>query len=65
MTPIELQNGLIDAYQSFYSRSKSLRHIAQGELFYGIETLYVRFLFNKIINQNQDYLEYLEKISKK
>jgi len=63
MTPIELQNGIIDAYQSFYSRAKSLKYISRGEIFYGIETTYVRYLFRRIINQNQEYLDYLEKIS--
>lgn len=63
MTPIELQNGIIDAYQSFYSGSKILNHIKNIELFYGLEILYVNFLFRKIIKQNKDYLEYLERIS--
>lgn len=63
MTPLELQNGIIDAYQSFYSGSKILKHIKNFELFYGLETLYVNFLFRKIIKQNRNYLEYLERIS--
>jgi hypothetical protein len=65
MTPLELQEGIIDAYQSFYSNSKVFSHFGHGEIFYGLETLYVKYLFKKIIRQNYDYLEYLEKISKK
>jgi hypothetical protein len=64
MTPLELQDGIIDAYQDFYFRSKSLRHILHGEIFYGLEITYVRYLFRRIIRQNQEYLDYLEKISK-
>jgi radical SAM superfamily enzyme YgiQ (UPF0313 family) len=63
MTPLELQEGIIDAYQGFYSNSKMFSHLGHAEFFYGLETLYVRLLFRKIISQNQDYLEYLEKIS--
>lgn len=63
MTAIELQNGIIDAYQSFYSSSKILNHLKRAEFFYGIETLYVKHLFKKIIRQNQEYLDYLNKIS--
>ena len=63
MTPLELQNGLIDAYQGFYSGSKIIKHLRHLELFYGLETLYVKHLFNKIIRQNKEYLEFLEKIS--
>jgi len=65
MTPIELQEGIIGAYQNFYSNSKIINHLDHGEIFYGLETLYVKYLFKKIIRQNYGYLEYLEKISKK
>ena len=64
MTPYELQEGVISAYQSFYSNSKILSHLRKGEIFYGFGTLYVKFLFKKIIRQNQDYLDYLMKVSK-
>lgn len=63
MTPLELEEGIIDAYQGFYSNSKILSHLGHGEIFYGLETLYVKYLFKKIIRQNSEYLEYLEKIS--
>jgi radical SAM superfamily enzyme YgiQ (UPF0313 family) len=63
MTALELQEGVIDAYQSFYSNSKILKHLKRGEIFYGLETLYVKFLFKKIIRQNQDYLDYLASVS--
>ena len=63
MTPLELQQGIISAYQNFYSNSKILNHLKHGEIFYGIETLYVKHLFKKIIRQNEDYLDYLANIS--
>jgi len=63
MTPYELQEGIISAYKNFYSNAKILHHIRRGEFFYGFETLYVKFLFKKIIRQNEDYLDYLSGIS--
>ena len=63
MTPLELQEGIISAYQNFYSNSKIINHLKHGEIFYGIETLYVKHLFKKIIKQNEDYLDYLANIS--
>ena len=62
MSPLELQEGIIDAYQDFYSGSKVLHHLVHAEFFYGLETYYVRMLFKKIINQNKDYLEYLNNV---
>ncbi len=63
MTPYELQEGVISAYQNYYSNSKIINHFKRGEFFYGFETLYVKHLFKKIIKQNEDYLEYLSSIS--
>ncbi len=63
MTPYELQDGVISAYNDFYSRSKVISHIAKGEFFYCFQILYVRHLFKKIIRENRDYLDYLDKIS--
>jgi radical SAM superfamily enzyme YgiQ (UPF0313 family) len=62
MTPLELQEGIISAYQNYYSNSKVIHHITNLEFFYGFETLYIKHLFKKIIRQNEDYLEYLDKI---
>lgn len=62
MTPYELQEGIISAYQNFYSNSKILNHFRNREFFYGLSTLYVKHLFKKIIKQNEDYLEYLDNI---
>lgn len=63
MSPYELQEGLISAFENFYSKTKSMHHIMKGEFFYGLETFYVRHLFKKIIQENVDYLEYLRKLS--
>lgn len=62
MSAYELQEGLISAYENFYSNTKVLHHITRGEFFYGFETLYVKSLFKKIIHENEEYLEYLSKI---
>ena len=63
MTPYELQEGIIYAYENFYSNSKIFNHLGKLELFYGFETLYVKHLFKKIIKQNEDYLDYLAGVS--
>jgi len=63
MSPYELQQGIISAYENFYSGKKILHHFGKGELFYGFETFYVRFLFKNIIRQNEEYLDYLDGIS--
>ncbi len=62
MSPYELQQGIISAYENFYSTTKIFHHMSKGELFYGFECLYVKFLFKKIIRQNEEYLEYLSTI---
>lgn len=63
MTPYELQEGIISAFEDFYSNSKGLFHIGKGEFFYGIQTFYFKTLIKKIIRQNQDYLGYLDRLS--
>jgi len=63
MTPFELQEGVISAYDNFYSRSKSINHFKKAEFFYGFSNLYVRHLFRNIIKENQYFLDYLEGIS--
>jgi radical SAM superfamily enzyme YgiQ (UPF0313 family) len=63
MTPYELQEGIISAYENFYSSSKAFHHFKNGEFFYGLEAIYVKHLARKIIKENEDYLDYLEKIS--
>jgi radical SAM superfamily enzyme YgiQ (UPF0313 family) len=63
MTALELQEGIIQAFQDFYSNSKIINHFIKGEAFYSFETLYVKHLIKKIIKGNQDYLNYLENIS--
>jgi len=63
MTPYELQDGVISAFDDFYSTSKTIKHIRKGEFFYSFETLYFRHLIKKIIKENKDYLNYLDNIS--
>ena len=63
MTPYELQEGIISAYENFYSNSKVFHHFRNGEFFYGLEAFYVKHLSKKIIKENEDYLIYLDKIS--
>jgi radical SAM superfamily enzyme YgiQ (UPF0313 family) len=64
MTPLELQEGVIDSFQDFYSNKKIWNHLMRREFYYGIGTFYVRHLFKRIIKENQGYLEYLKKIKK-
>jgi radical SAM superfamily enzyme YgiQ (UPF0313 family) len=63
MTPYELQEGVISAYDNFYSRSKSINHLKKAEFFYGFSTFYVRHLFKNIIKENREFLDYLDSIS--
>ena len=63
MTPYELQEGIIYAFENYYSNSKILHHIRHGQFFYGIETLYFKTLIRRIIKQNQDYLDYLSRLN--
>ena len=63
MTPYELQEGVIESFENFYSRSKIFHHFMKGQFFYGIQTMYFRFLIKKIVRQNYEYLEYLSKFS--
>jgi len=59
MSPYELQEGIISAFENFYSNSKVINHIRRGEFFYGLGTLYFKVLIKRIIRQNEDYLDYL------
>jgi len=64
MTPLELQQGVIDAFQSFYSGKKILHHFSQGELFIAGQTTAFKLLIKRIIHRHQYYLEYLEEKEK-
>jgi len=65
MTPYELQEGIISAYENFYSTSKAFQHFKNGEFFYGLEAFYVKHLTKKIIRENEDYLDFLDGVSVK
>jgi hypothetical protein len=65
MTALELQEGVIDSFQDFYSSKKILIHFLRREFFYGFSTFNVRYLFKKIVKDNHDYLDYLGKIKNK
>jgi radical SAM superfamily enzyme YgiQ (UPF0313 family) len=63
MTPLELQEGIISAFEQYYSSKKIVHHLKYRQVFYSIQTLLFRILIERIIRQNQEYLEYLETIS--
>ncbi len=64
MSALELQEGVISAFENFYSTAKAFHHFSRGEFFYGAETVYVRHLFKRIIRENEAYLEYLQTLSR-
>jgi len=59
MTPYELQEGVVNSYEDFYSNKKAFQHLKTGEVFYGIGTLYVKSLIKKTVRENRDYFDYL------
>jgi radical SAM superfamily enzyme YgiQ (UPF0313 family) len=61
MTPLELQEGIVDAFHSFYSYKKIFNHFIRREWLYSLEVFYLRFLFKRIIKQNQEYRYFIEK----
>jgi len=64
MSPYELQEGIIDCYEEYYSMKKGLKHLAKGQFFYGGATFYLKYLFYRIKRENKEYLRRLEDISK-
>jgi len=62
MTPYELQEGVANSYEDIYSNSKAFQHLKIGEVFYGIETLFVKSLIKKTIRENRDYFDYLSSL---
>ncbi|MFW6040596.1 MAG: B12-binding domain-containing radical SAM protein [Thermoplasmatota archaeon] len=63
MSPLELQEGVIESYENFYSTTKGLKHIFKGQFFYGGVNFYLKYLFKKMKRENREYLTYLERIS--
>jgi len=65
MTAYELQQGVIDAFEGFYSSKKILHHLFDGDVFYSVQTFLFRMLIERVIHTNKDYLAFLEKESRK
>ena len=65
MTAYELQEGIVQSFQDFYSFSKIKNHMLKGEITYGFGTLYVKYLIKNIINENEGYMDYLDDLPKK
>ena len=63
MSPLELQEGVINAYEDFYSAKKAINHLKKKEIFQAMETFYVKNLIKKGIAQNMPYLTYLKEVS--
>ena len=65
MTPYELQEGLISAYENYYSTRNVIHHLKKFKMFQSIDMFYTKKLFNWGLKQNRSYLDYLHDISKK
>jgi len=63
MTPFDLQEGLISAYENFYSTRNMFYHLIKMEIFRSLETFYMRKNFKWCIKQSEPYLDYLQDIS--
>ncbi len=64
MSAYELQMGIMDCFDDFYSSRKGFKHLFKGELFYGGVSFYLMHLFRKMKKENQDFLELLQNVSK-
>jgi len=62
MSPYELQKGIIDCYEEYYSISKGIKHVIRGQFFYCGATFYLKYLFYRIKRENKEYLRRLEKV---
>ncbi len=63
MSPYELQEGIIDCYEEYYSIKKGLKHLAKRQFFYFGATFYLKYLFYQIKRENKVYLEKLKELS--
>jgi len=63
MSPIELQEGIIDAYESFYSTNKVINHLKKREFYQAMESFYLKKLIKVGYKKNKHYLDYLRNLS--
>jgi radical SAM superfamily enzyme YgiQ (UPF0313 family) len=59
MSPIDLQEGVITAYRSFYSTNKVINHLKKKEFTQAVGSLYVKNMIRKGYKKNKPYFDYL------
>jgi radical SAM superfamily enzyme YgiQ (UPF0313 family) len=63
MSPLELQEGVINAYENLYSTRKIFTHLKRKEIFEATQKLHMRRLLKRGIKQNKSYPIYLQDVS--
>jgi len=63
MSPLELQEGVINAYETLYSAKKIFNHSRRKEIFKAMQKFYMRRLLKRRVKQNKSYLAYLQDVS--
>ena len=63
MSPLELQEGVINAYENLYSTKKIFNHSKRKEIFKAMQKFYLRRLLKRGFNQNKSYLANLQDVS--
>lgn len=65
MSALQLQEGLLSAYENFYSTGSIIHQLKGLRFFQSVETLYTQKFIRARIKQNESYIEYLKHISSK
>jgi len=63
MSPLDLQDGLISAYENFYSTRKIVHNMMRLKILESFETFYMRKFFKWWINKSEYYFNYLQDVS--
>lgn len=62
MTPLDLQEGFMSAFENFYSTKNMIKHALNLRWFHSFDTFYTRKLFKWCTKQNKSYLDYLNNV---
>lgn len=65
ISPWELQEAVLNAYEEFYCTKKILNHLGRKEVFKAMQKLRVKRLLKRGIKENESYGGYLQKVSVK
>ena len=63
MSPLELQEGVLNAYESVYSTSQIFNHLKRKEIFKSMQKFHIRRLLKRGIKQHRFYPAYLQDAS--